>query len=296
MRKRRQVAKDGGRQMPSGDEWRVLLALIVLTGAAIGGLYLVARNAPSSGVDNPDALVVPAISSSTGCANFASYWMEESGVQVDAAVIEGLTNCALSKTGEWFVPNSPSDARLPDGYALTDEEHAQAEAFRQELLSQVDDLEASLSSSIERDLESIYDAGVRPITGHIKDGVGISRPRSRYTRVIQAYLLAPEHEALAGYVGWLMAAKINAYETLTATCLSDPELAYLRTVCLGIEDSMSVRYPPFIWDLRDSVSLEEYLAHLVRTNQLPDSGQTIAVDASDIAMDRDWSLRLGQLG
>jgi hypothetical protein len=280
MREHRQVATDDSRPAGQGGEWRVLAALIVLTLPAVGGLYAIARDKPSAGVDSPDVLPVQAVATGDACANFAGYWMDESGVGVDASVIEGLTNCWVSDTGEWFVPNSPRDERLPEGYALTDEERDASNAFRQQLLREIDDLESTFSTSIERDLDSIYDPRIRPITGHIEDGVSISRQRSRYTRVIQSYLLAPEHQALAGYVGWLMAARIDAYDALLTNCTADPSLDYLRTVCLGMEDSLSVRFPPFPWDLRNSVSLEGYVAHLVRTNQLPDTGDAVSSTAT----------------
>jgi hypothetical protein len=290
-RKQPLVATDDSRPAGGGGEWRVLLSLAVLTVAAIGGLYVIARNADSSGVDSPDALVVPSISTSDGCANFANYWMYESGVGVDASVIEGLTNCWVSETGEWFVPNSPRDERMPDGFALTDDERSATNALRQELLSEIETLETSFSKSIERDLDSIYDPRVRPVSGHIKDGESISRQRSRYTRVIQAYLLNPDNEALSGYVGWLMTARIDAYETLIRACTADASLAHLRTVCFGIEDSMSVRFPPWTWDLRNAVSLEGYLAYLIRTNQLTAAGQEIStapISTETVAFRTSW--------
>jgi hypothetical protein len=259
-----------------GGEWRIFVALTLLTGMLTGGLYVIARDAASSGVNNPDVLPTPAITTGDACANFADYWMNESGVSVDASVVEGLTNCWLSADGEWFVPTSPRDERLPVDFALTEDERAETNALRQQLLGEIDDLESTFSSSIERDLKVIYDPRTRPISGHLKDGEMIGRQRSRYTRVVQAYLLAPEHQALADYVGWQMTDKIEAYESLSAACEADPALDYLRTVCTAVEDSMSVRFPPWTWDLRNSVSLEEYLAYLVRSNQLPDVQSTLA--------------------
>lgn len=264
------------RQINQAPEWRIFLALSLLTVVIIGGLYAIARDAPSAGVDNPDLLPTPEIASGEACANFANYWMHEAGVNVDASVIQGLTNCWVSAEGEWFVPSSPRDDRLPIGYALTEEERSATTAFRRQILGEIQELESLFSKSIKRDLASIYDPRIRPISGHLKDGESIGRQRSRYSRVVQAFLLAPEHEALAGYVAWLMAEKIEAYETLRTACESDPSLEYLGTVCRGMEDSMSVRFPPWTWDLRSAVSLEGYLAYLVRTNRLPEVQSTLA--------------------
>jgi hypothetical protein len=254
-----------------GREWRVFLALLLLTLGMIGGFYLIARDAASSRSNNPTLLPTPSIANDQACANFAHYWIDESGVTVQPTVIEGLTNCRLSVSGEWFVPTGARDPRLPSGFAMTEAERSETEGVRQQLLNQVAVLEKSLTTSMERDLDRIYDPRTRPISGHQRDGESITRARSRYTRVAQAYLMAPEHQLLADYVGWLMAKKIDAYETLQAACDSDPSLAYLSTVCSGIEDTLSVRFPPWTWELRNSVSLEEYLAYLARTNQLPDA-------------------------
>jgi hypothetical protein len=276
MGKIRQGVKLEPRRITRGGEWRIFVALSLLTGMLTGGLYLIARNAASSGVNSPDALPIPAITAGDACANFANYWMNDSGVSVDVSVVEGLTNCRLSADGEWFVPTSPRDERLPVDFAMTQDERAETNALRQQLLGEIDGLETTFSTSIERDLKTIYDPRTRPISGHLKDGEMIGRQRSRYTRVVQAYLLAPEHGALADYVGWLMTKKIEAYESLSAACEADPALDYLRTACTAVEDSMSVRFPPWTWDLRNAVSLEEYLAHLVRSNQLPDVQSTLA--------------------
>jgi hypothetical protein len=269
MRTSRSSKEAESRPARKGAEWRVFLALVLLTTGLIGGLYAVARDEASSLSNSPEELPTPRISNEEGCANFARYWMENSGVAVDSSVIEGLTNCRLSADGEWFVPSSPKDPRLPAGFALTDAERTQTGATKLLLTDQIDLLETTLSRSVERDIERIYDPRVRPITGHIRDTEKIGSARSRYARVANAFLMDPEHQVLADYVGWMMARKIAAYESLSRACQADSAVAYLSNVCLGIEDTLSVRFPPWIWELRNSVSLESYLAYLVRANQLP---------------------------
>lgn len=257
-----------------------VIALCVFSLFVVGGLYLIARDKPSAASNSPDVLQTPAVTSNDACQNFADYWMTESGVDVDASVVEGLTNCWQAADGRWFIPTGPTDPRLPADYALTESERTETAALRQELVSEIQALEETISASVQRDLDSIYDPRVRPIVGHVKDGVSISRPRSRYTRVVQAYLIAPEHTVLADYVGWLMSSKIAAYDTLRSTCEANDDVHYLVTACRGLEDSLSVQYPPWTWDLRSSVSIEGYLAYLARTDNVSTGQQARGRDTA----------------
>lgn len=274
--KSQRLSKSGRRQ----NEWRVFSGLTVLIVAMIGLATLAARDAPSAGSDNPQALAVPTITADEGCTRFARYWIDQSGVRVDPATIEGLTNCRLSDGGEWFVPTGAEDERLTEQARLTEDEEARTTPIKMDILSEIVALEATLSSSIIRDLERIYRARPHAVTGRINDTVTISRARSRYTRVVQAFLLDPDRRLLADYVGWLMQRKIGAYEALSNECLGNPETAYLRVVCLGLEDSLSVNYPPWLWDMRSTVWLNEYLAHLARTGRLPTISESQEVDSA----------------
>jgi hypothetical protein len=235
----------------------------------VAGLFLAARGAASGRSNSPEALPVPVITVDEGCANFAKYWIEESGINIEPSTIEGLTNCRLSSDGEWFVPTGSKDLRLPDSERMTDTERALSAPTRQALLDQISDLDSDLSKSIKNDLGRIYNPRTQAIVGRANDDVPISRPRSRYTRVTQAFLLDPDHALLADYVAWLMGRKISAFEQLLDACQGDPDVAYLTTACLGVEDNLSVNFPPWIWDLRSDVSLNAYLIHLARTGQLP---------------------------
>lgn len=249
--------------------WRVLLSLIGITAGVVGLLFVVARDAESSRSNRPSVLPTPVISSDEGCTEFASYWLEDSGLSLDRSVVEGLSNCRLGANGTWFVPASGDDPRIPEADRLSAQERTVSLKTRQTLLAQIEGLDTQISDTIQRDLDRIYDPRIRPVTGHIRDGQSISRARSRYTRVVQAYTLAPERSLLAGYVAFLMEKRIQAYETLRAECHGDPSGAYLRTACDGLEDALSVRFAPFPWDLTSSVNVDAYLAHLARTNQIP---------------------------
>jgi hypothetical protein len=76
----------------------------------------------------------------------------------------------------------------------------------------------------------------------------------------------PDHRGLADYVGWIMAKRINASDRLEDKCLNNPDLEYLNTVCQGLVDSLSIRNPPFTWDLKNSLTLDEYLASVAQSN------------------------------
>src|SRR5215211_8656638 len=130
-------------------EWRVLAGLIVLVGRMCAGLFLAARSAASNRSNSPQALAIPEVSIDEGCTNFARYWIEESGIEIEPSTIEGLTNCRLSSDGEWFVPTGPNDRRLPESERMTDDERARSAPTRQALLDQIRDLESQLSKSIK---------------------------------------------------------------------------------------------------------------------------------------------------
>lgn len=238
--------------------------IALLTAGTIAGLWAIARDSPSAQSNNPRVLPVPTITADDACTNFARYWMQESGVDVDAGVIEGLTNCWPAADGGWFVPEGLADGRLPVDFALTESEQLEADPIRDELLAQIIGLERALTNSMAEDLTNIYESRVKAISGHVKEPTAIGRPRSRYTRVMQAFAIAPGHALLADYSAWLMGAKIRAYESLRNQCVSDPATRYLEKVCRGLEDSLSVWFPPMIWDLRDPVTMNSYLLYLLR--------------------------------
>lgn len=230
----------------------------------VAGLRLVAAGGESAGTGIVRAVPTPAVTTDQGCANFAQYWMVESGVGVSADVIEALGNCRRSADGTWFVPTGLQDPRLPPWAKLTTAEREQTAAERAELLAQIAALEAAMPQTLQRWLREIYDPTPRAMTGHIRDGFRIGVRRGRYTRLTQAFLMDPRYEALARYVGWIMARRIAAYDAFLATCLSREELAYLEDACRGVEDQLSIRFPPFPWDLKDPVTLDAYFIAQLR--------------------------------
>jgi hypothetical protein len=127
-------------------------------------------------------------------------------------------------------------------------------------VDQLNDLDATVPSTLRSWLSQIYDPFSRAVYGHIRDGISIRTQRNRYNRLAQAYLMGPDHQALAGYVGWVMGRRIDSFNQIKSTCQTDPNVAYLRNACLGMEDNLSIRSIPFTWDLRDSYLIDSYLA------------------------------------
>jgi hypothetical protein len=246
------------------DAW-IGLGAIATCLALVLGLRMVAKDAPSAGRSVVVGLPTPVVSTAAGCANFARFWMDGSGVGASAAIIEGISNCRQATDGTWIVPTGADDPRLPKGSVLTDLQVQLAAPLRTKILTQIAGLESEYPSTLRSWLNQLYDPFARAAVGHIRDGYSIRTTRGRYTRLTQAYLMSPDHQELAAYVGWVMARRIDAYDDLKAICLGNPDLEYLRTACLGLEDNLSIRFPPFTWDLKDSYLLESYLASTLET-------------------------------
>jgi len=244
----------------------LVLALLIGCLGLIAGLRLIAADGESAGQGIVHTVPTPVASTNEGCTNFARYWMVDSGVGGSAETIEALGNCRQAADGTWFVPTDPRDPRLPPEALLTQEERQETAAERAEILSEIAALEATMPQTLRRWLNEMYDPIPRAMTGHIRDGFRIGVRRGRYTRLIQAFLMDPRREALANYVGWIMGRRIAAYEDFLATCLRDKDLAYLENACRGVEDQLSIRFPPFPWDLKDPLMLDAYFAAQLREN------------------------------
>jgi hypothetical protein len=246
-------------------EARIAFATIAGSLILVLGLRLIAKDAPSAERSMVVGIPTPAVSTAAGCENFARYWIDESGVSTSDAAIEGMTNCRRATDGTWFVPAGPEDPRLPNTPILTEAQEAATAELRTELLSQIHGLEAQFPSTLQQWLNQIYDPIPRAVTGHLRDGISIRTARGRYTRLTQAYLMAPERQVLADYVGWIMARRIRAYDDFAGSCLGDPSHEYLWTACRGLEDSLSIRFPPLPWELEDPLLLDGYLASTLQT-------------------------------
>lgn len=250
----------------AASDWRVALIVVAACFAVVVILSIVAAGGESAGQSIVSTIPTPAVSASEGCANFARYWMEESGVGVSAETIEGISNCRRAADGTWFVPTGPRDPRLGDRPALTATEQAAMAELRGELLAAIAALEATFPPALRRALDQIHDPVARAVRGHLSEDwqTPVGPARGRYTRLVQAYLMAPEHQRLADYVGWLMARRLSAFEEFQAACLGRVDLAYLHNACRGVEGTLSIGFPPFPWELKDPLNLDAYLLAVVR--------------------------------
>jgi len=237
----------------------------------VGGLYVVAREKPSVRSVNPQALQTVVVTADKGCQNFADFWLGQSGLGLDPSIIHGLTNCWQDAGGTWFVPTSINDVRLPADFRLTDSERASTEASREAILAELVEFDYQTRGPILQSEGSLYTRYKLPIVGHLRGAGPYPVQRSRYARAMQAFLMSPQHALLAQYVGWMMQPRIEAYETLRNDCTSKPDTRYLVTVCRGLEDTLSIFYPPWTWDMRDAVNLEAFLAQRIRSGVSDDA-------------------------
>jgi hypothetical protein len=227
----------------------------------------------SSLTDNPGQVPFPVTSGDQGCQNFATYWITDSRVGVDPQVIKDISTCRQAADGSWFLPTGPADPRLPAGEAMNSTEKAETAKLRADILAQIAVLDVSMPSSLRQSLNSIRTGEQRAVILGIRRGANVEPMRKTYTRLVQAFLISPDNQALAQYIGWSMAKRQNALNSLVAKCKSDPTNTYLFASCDTIGDALNIGYPPFIWDLFDPLTLDNYLAHVVRTGQLATSGQ-----------------------
>lgn len=238
----------------------IALGVIALCLTSVLVLRTIAKDAPSAGRSVVVGLPTPNVTVAQGCDNFASFWMSDSGVGATADQIEGFTNCRQTADGRWIVPTSSRDPRLEATPVLSDEQRTATAPLRADILDQLNDLDATVPSTLRSWLSQIYDPFPRAVYGHIRDGISIRTQRNRYNRLAQAYLMGQDHQALAGYIGWVMGRRIDSFNQIKTTCQTDPSVAYLRTACLGMEDNLGIRSIPFTWDLRDSYLIDSYLA------------------------------------
>ncbi len=229
--------------------------------AIVGILWLVARNAPSSGIGDINYVPRTQISSSQGCANFARYWLDETSVDIDGAILEGFTNCRQGTDGKWYVLSALPPELTPIGSTIPTEREAAANEMKARILADIAILQQSFTDPMMDELGRVYSSAANPVIGYVREGASLSSVRTRYARTINGLMLDPRREALAGYVSWLMQQRIDAYGIFRRACLSDDTL-YLKQPCTGMEDNLSIRYAPWYWELVSDTWLDTYLLHL----------------------------------
>jgi hypothetical protein len=259
---------DGEPRDRGARDLRIFLAICVVSVLLVTGLWVISRNAPSARQLESVALSTAGVTGEQGCANFASFWMQKSGLNVPSEAIAGMSNCRLSKDGIWFVPAGPTDPRLPDSEQLTTGEQEQSAVLSAQLADDLMELELTLPRSLRESLKANYDPENLPVFGHTKKGrIDLGAKWARYIRVAQAFLLSPQHAVLADYVGWVMERRQNAVSQFETACFADPDNAFLWRACQGLRSEFGIANIPLYWELNDPVLIQEYLTDRVQSGK-----------------------------
>lgn len=235
----------------------------LICGALVLAVWVASRNAPSATTGLTERLPVSVVSASEGCENFGRYWTDTSGAGIDPIAIERFTNCRLQDDGTWVAGSTMYGAGPLDESTLTDEQQAQLNDARAAIAEQADALEAVLPDSVSTTFEQLYSADSNAVVGHFREGVAWGSYRTRYARIVNAFMLDPDHAELAGLIGWTMGRKINGYADFRRECLGNPDIAMLHGACRGMEDNLNIRYAPLPWDLRDPELIDTWFYETV---------------------------------
>jgi hypothetical protein len=236
--------------------YAAMIAALMVVGVSM--LWLIARDAPSSEIGEINSVPRASITVSGGCQNFADYWLDETSVDIDAATLEGFTNCRLGDEGKWYVWTEHPDARDDALSGLSEEDRAAADQLKARILEDIDALQEQISPELQESLDNIRSDNQNPVIGQVREGASLSNVRTRYARLINAFNLDPDHAALADYVGWIMEQRINSYGVFRRACLHE-DTAWLRQPCVGMEDNLSIRYAPWYWELGNPLLIDAYL-------------------------------------
>jgi hypothetical protein len=244
------------------------VAIAVIAVLTLGGLWGISRNAPSAAQFDSVAMITEGVSPETGCANFAGFWMRDSGLHVSTEAIEDLTNCRMATDGTWFVPASANDPRIREGQRLTEAEELTVAVLSAQLADDLIALERNLPRSLRESVKANFEPENLPVFGHTARGRSdLSPKRARYVRVAQAFLMSPQRTVVADYVGWLMERRANAVDTFETMCFADPDEQFLIRACKGLREEFGTRYIPMYWDLNDPILIQEYLVDRARSGE-----------------------------
>ncbi len=249
------------RRTTNGFHFSIAVGLVAILTLTVGGLWVVARDAPSSALGNINSVPRPEVSPVQGCRNFASYWLTETSVPIEAETLEGFTNCRLGTDGKWYTwPELPLELD-PEPPVIPEERSAEAAEMRATIIADLTDLQQSFSAAMMEEFGKVYSEQHNAVIGQVREGASLSSIRTRYARIMNGFMLDPEREAVAGYVGWIMQQRIDAYGVFRRACLRG-DTEFLRVPCTGMEDNLSIRYAPWYWELAGDLWLDAYLHHL----------------------------------
>ncbi|CAN5900156.1 hypothetical protein BH24CHL4_BH24CHL4_06030 [soil metagenome] len=258
--------------MPSSLGGHNALSAAAIAGSMVLGvivLWFVARDAPSTAIGEIGAVPRASITVSGGCQNFADYWLNETSVDIEPATLEGFTNCRQGEEGKWYVW---TELPAPDGSQLdelSEEDRSAAGELKARILEDIDALQVQISPELQAELDKVYGETQNPVIGQVREGASLSNVRTRYARLVNAFALNPDREALADFVAWSMERRINAYGVFRRACL-DEGTVYLLHPCVGMEDNLSIRYAPWYWALRNPLLLDAYVADLFAEDPEPE--------------------------
>jgi len=249
-------------------DFRIASGFIVLSILLVAGLWLLARNAPSSVQKAQVALDVTMVSGEEGCTNFAEFWMDPAGAGVAPEAISGISNCRQDAEGNWYRPSGSVDARLTPAERLTPVEAEAVAPLQEQLLSSLSSLQAAIPRSLQQALGANYDPVNQPVFGHTRKGApAMGDKRTRYIRITRAFLISPDNVALADYVAWLMDRRQTASDAFLSACTRSSDLVWLQRACNGIPGEFQVGSVPLLWDLQDPVLIQEFLIDRVRSGE-----------------------------
>ena len=230
----------------------------IICAAMVAGAFLAARNAPVATTGITDRLPLPAVSADAGCENFGRYWTETSGARIDPVPLELFTNCRKEDDGSWIATDTMYGASALDESVLTGDQLAQLNQLRTATAAQVDALEATLPQSVKKTFAQLHTEANNPVVGHFREGMSWGSYRTRYARIVNAFMLDPNNRELADFIGWVMQRKIDGYAAFRRECLANADVAMLHGACRGVEDNLSIRYAPLPWELRDPALLDTW--------------------------------------
>ncbi|HET8521744.1 MAG TPA: hypothetical protein VFL82_00845, partial [Thermomicrobiales bacterium] len=137
---------------------------------------------------------------------------------------------------------------------------------------------------LNESLNEIYSVQPNPVLGHTRDA-RIGATRGRYTRLVQAFLMNPQYSELADYVGWLMELRQQSFGSFMNGC-STKDMTYLKIACQGIADRLSVYFPPWPWELTDSVSFDSYLKWALDNGKIQPISSSAPASPTPMSQDR----------
>ncbi|MCC6944789.1 MAG: hypothetical protein IT335_09450 [Thermomicrobiales bacterium] len=246
---------------PHGRHPVIAVAIAAVLLLTVGGVWLLARDAPSSATGEINDVPGIAVTPAQGCANFARYWLDETSVDIDAAVLEGFTNCRLGADGAWYTLAELPEEQNTNPPSIDPAQEAAANELRARIIADLGTLQQSFTDRMMEELGKVYSDRSNPVIGKTQEGVSVSNVRTRYARIINGMMLDPSHDALTGYVTWMMQTRMDAYGIFRRACLDDGTI-FLRQPCTGMEDNLSIRYAPWYWELASEEWLDAYLHHL----------------------------------